>query len=81
MRRLSFASAAAIKDFDHSLKVTSVSAPISGSGVVPVTVNFNVFLKHPDNTFMKFTDGTAITKEFAIEVRNKQNGRTAAIWS
>jgi hypothetical protein len=73
-----------IKNFNlliPTLKVTSVSAPISGSGVVPVTVNFKVFLKHPDNTFMKFTDTTAITKEFAIEVRNKQNGRTAVIWS
>jgi hypothetical protein len=64
-----------------TLKVVSVSAPVSGSGVVPVTVNFKVFLKHADNSYMTLTDSTAITQEFAMEVRNKQNGRTAVIWS
>jgi len=77
-------SAGNIKGFNifiPTLKVVSVSAPISGSGVVPVTVNFKCFLKHADNSFMTLTDSTAITQEFAMEVRNKQNGRTAVIWS
>jgi len=64
-----------------TLKIESVSVPIAGSGIAPITVTFRIFLKHSDNSYMTTTNGTAITKEFAIEMQNTANGRTAAIWS
>ena len=53
-----------------TLKVTDWKGNIDGPDLMPVTVEFMLFLKHPDNTDMAFASSNAITAEFAIETKN-----------
>ena len=80
---LKFSASSGAREFNlliPTMKITNVSVPIGGSGVATVTVDFKVFLKHSDNSYLTYTSGTAITQEFGLEMQNTDDGRTAAIF-
>lgn len=59
-----------------NLYITKISAPISDAGLIVVEVEFQLIRNSGKNTFMTFTDSSAISDEAAIEV--KSNRTTAA---
>ena len=56
-----------------TLKVTSWKGNIDGPALTPITFEFTLFRKHPDNTDMAFASSNAITEEFAIETKNARS--------
>lgn len=68
-----------INIFIPTLKVTEWNGNVDSPGLVPVTVNFTCFRKHPDNTAAdEFTSTNKITEEFGIETLNLRSGHALA---